>query len=215
MPLVEEYERHHHRQIPEHWRGVRHKKAPVTVEDSQAPGGEDEQSRSREKDSSELDRQLPLLTGKAVRDDGDEPRRCEDAQGHNDRGDERQHSDYRAGKPSRLILISFPQESRILRNERSGKHTLAEQILKHVGDAERRVERIGCHSGAEVSRHHRLADESGQPAQENARAYQECCALGSIERLPGRTWRRPPFDRWSGLGYLIGLGRGKSWKRSI
>jgi len=74
---MEEDERGHHRQIPDHGRGVRHEEAAVTVEDSEAPRGEHQKSGTRKQDSGEPHRQVSLLTGEAVGDDRDKPRRRE------------------------------------------------------------------------------------------------------------------------------------------
>ena len=57
-----------------------------------------------------------------------------------------------AGHAARFLLVPFGQQARIDRNEGSGEHAFAEQILQEIGNAKGRRESIGGVELAEVMR---------------------------------------------------------------
>ena len=86
---------------------------------------------------------------------------------------EREQRAHRAGDPHSLLALLAREQRGVDRNERRRQRAFAEQVLQEVRDAERRHERVGgVRLQAEVMRENALADETGEPAAEDAECYQ-------------------------------------------
>jgi hypothetical protein len=71
-----------HGDVPEHGSRVREEEPAVTVEDTEAPGGGDEEPGTGEQNADEEDGKFALFAVEAGRDCVDEPGRCEHAEKH-------------------------------------------------------------------------------------------------------------------------------------
>ena len=89
----------------------------MAVQNPQTPSRENEKTSAGEKNSRETHREVALLAGEPVRDDGHEPRRRKHAEQNDDRRDERQHAGYCSSKSGRFLLLATPEKARVFRNE--------------------------------------------------------------------------------------------------
>ena len=134
-------------------------------------------------DPNELDGQLALLAGETWRDGGDQQRRREDADQHEDGDDEREQRADGARDAVGLLPLAARDERGIDGDERRGQRAFAEQVLQEVGDAERRVEGVGgVGLEAEVMREDLESDETGKTTEEDARGDEHRAATGSRVR---------------------------------
>ena len=104
--------------------------------------------------------------------DPDDPRRSEDAQGHQHRHQHREQPEDRTGHPVGILPPALAQEPRVHRDEGGREHSLAEEVLEDVGDAERGGEGAGQRRGAQVVGEHTLADQPHQPRGEDPQRHQ-------------------------------------------
>src|SRR5579872_806393 len=114
-----------HRRVPDYRRGVRKKKSPVAVQNSQTPRGKYEQAGARKKNPHDAYGQFALVAAEAWRDRIDQVGRREDADQNEDRGAQRQQGRNGSGGAARLFILIARQKRRINRNERSGEHALS------------------------------------------------------------------------------------------
>ena len=136
-------QRRDHRGVPHHRRRVRQQKAPVTVQDAEAPGRQHQQAGAGKQNAHELNRQLALGAVESRRDQRRSTGRGEHADEHQQRRDKRKNREHGAGDPVGSSRSLPCEQRRVDGDERRRQHAFAEQILQEVRDAERGVERVG------------------------------------------------------------------------
>ena len=105
----------------------------MTVQDAQAPGGQDEQTGTREQDPHDLDCQVSLGAVKPRGDEVDEDWGRKNAE-QND--DSNKQSKNRRDGPSHAIClppVAAGNKRRVDRNEGCGEGAFAKQILEQIG----------------------------------------------------------------------------------
>ena len=163
-----------HRQIPKKRRGIGDEEHPVAVQDAETPRRQDQQVHARKQDLNNVNRErsefgLAMETG---RDEIHEERSGADTeQGDHADGEGKQARD-NARDSSGEFRAPFHEEARIDRDERGREHSLAQQVLQGIGDLNRGPERSGGIGVAEVVGENALANESRDPAKENASSNQ-------------------------------------------
>src|SRR6266568_1499884 len=105
------------RKIHHHGRGVGEKKAPVTIEHSEAPGGKHEKSGTRKDDPDEGDSEVALFTVEARGKNCDQQRRAKNSKSNDDARQKSEESEDSLGKFARFALSAFGTEARIDRNK--------------------------------------------------------------------------------------------------
>ncbi len=142
----------------------------MAVEDPETPGRQHQQTGPGKQDPDEGDRQRPLVTREAGRDERDEEWRREDADQYQCRDDECEKSAHRPGDAVGLAPLAARHERGVHRDERRGERTFTEQVLEKVRDAKRGVERVGgVGLQAEVVREDAQPHQAGQTAQQDPR----------------------------------------------
>ena len=141
----------------------------MAVQDTQAPGREDQQAGAWKQDANDLDRQLALRAGEPGRNRRNKQRRGQhagkDQYGHDD-GEERGDG---AGNPIGHTALATRDQRRVHRNEGRRQGAFAEQVLEEVRNAERGVERVGgVGLEAEVVGEDPQADQPGQTAAQDS-----------------------------------------------
>jgi len=102
-------------------------------------------------------------------DGSNEPWSREDPDHHQDRHHERQDRADGSGDAVGFPPFAARHQPGVHRDERSGEHTLSEQVLQEIWDAKRRGERIGGDGvQSEVIGERTRPDQAGQSAQEDA-----------------------------------------------
>jgi hypothetical protein len=97
------------------------------------------------------------------------PWRRDHADEDEDRDDERQQRGDGAGDAVGLLALAAGQQRGVHRDEGRRERPFAEEVLQNIRDAERRGERVGgIVAQTEVVREDALADEAGQPAEEDS-----------------------------------------------
>jgi hypothetical protein len=140
----------------------------VAIEDAEAPRRQHQHADAGKQHADDLDRQEPLVAVKTRRDRADEERRRHDADQNEDGDDEREQRRDRAGDAVRLAPFTACEERRVDRDERRGQRALAKQVLQHVRNPQRGVERVGgIVTQPEIMREHALADQASDPAEQN------------------------------------------------
>ena len=166
---AEREERGNHRDVPDNAARVGEQEAPVAVQDAEAPGRHGKEPGAGKQHAHDPDRQLALVAVEPGRDRGDQQRRRHDADEHEHRDDQREQRRHRAGHAIRLAPIAAREQRGVHRNERSRQRAFAEQVLQKIRDAERRRERIGgIVAEAEIVREDALADQPGDPTEEDS-----------------------------------------------
>jgi hypothetical protein len=72
-----------------------------------------------------------------------------------------------------LRIFAHASQARVYGNEGSRKDSFAEEILKKIGDAKRRVERVGEVGESEVVSEGALPDEPDETAQQDSGSDEE------------------------------------------
>ena len=92
----------------------------------------------------------------------------------------------------RVFVVAQASQSGINRNERRRKNALAEEILKKIGNAKRRIERVGEVGEPEVMSQSALPNEADQAAQQDSGSDEE-------SRARRRGWDRVRTGRGQGF----------------
>ncbi|MNZ79646.1 hypothetical protein D3C78_982560 [compost metagenome] len=164
----EQHRRADHADIQQHRGEGRHGEAPVAVEDAAAEGGQRDQQQVGEGDAQQLAGQGELfrLAAKARREQHDQIGRGHHAEG----GDGGQRQPEGAGDPVDQLLDLGQAALRAVlgehRHEGLGEGALGEQAAHEVGNLEGDEECIGRRTGAEIGRHHHVADHAEHPREQ-------------------------------------------------
>ena len=140
----------------------------VAVQDAEAPGREDEQSRAGKEDANQLNRQLALVALEAGRDRVDQQRRREHAQQHQHGDEQREQRADSAGDAVCILSLAARDERRIDRNERRRQRAFTKQVLQEVRNAERGTEGVRVAAKPKKVREDALADQTRQAGDQNA-----------------------------------------------
>ena len=90
----------------------------MAVENPEAPGGEHEEASAGEENPDQMDAQFPLVSSKAIGDDGDQLRGCPKSQQHEDGDCEAEDGGDRPGNFSCFLLFPSREQSGIDGDER-------------------------------------------------------------------------------------------------
>src|SRR5207248_8875448 len=152
---------------PDLRRGVAEEEAVMAVEDTDAEGGEDEQRDAGKEDPDEDDGEGARVSVETGSDQIEQPGRRGYPDQRQRAGQKRQQPGAGAGYLARFPFFAAPAQRRIDGDEAGGEHALTEQVLQEVRDAQRG--RVGVRGGRrrEVIAEHALADQPGDPAQED------------------------------------------------
>jgi hypothetical protein len=168
-----------------HDRGdVGEEEAPMTVEDRQAPRGHDQEPHAGRDDPDQGHGQLETLgsrhetPGEHAGDRSGE----HDGQRHDHRYDGDKDPHHCTGQASRVVRAAGCHHSTVDRDERSRQHALAEQVLEQVRHPQRSPERLRADTGAEESRGHDLAHETGEAREQDAGSHRRGAAPQVVVR---------------------------------
>src|SRR5208337_1703036 len=114
-----------HGDVPENRGRVGKEEFAVAVQDTKAPGGADEQARAGKEYAHKENGELALFTMEAGGDGVNQPRGGENAEKHKHRSAEGEKRGDGASGLARFFFIVAGQQTRINRNEGSGKHAFA------------------------------------------------------------------------------------------
>ena len=153
---------------------------------------QNQKTRAGEEDSDELNCELALRAREAGRDGVDEYGRGEDSDEDERRDDERQHREDRPRDAVCLLLVVLREQTRVDRNEGGRESALAEDVLKEVRDAERRVEGVHRVGVAEEVCEDSLAYDADDAAQKDSGPDEERAPSG--RERPPLTTRRDFFS---------------------
>ena len=152
----------------------------MRVEDAQAPGRHHQQRGHREHDADAGDRdgktidraqtrrhRLGVAEQAGVEERHDRARQ-RDPRERDPRRQRHQQREAGGGEARRVLAAPRRDQLRVERDERRRQRLLAEQVLHHVGTAEDGDEDVAEGGDAEEVRRHPLAQEPGDPAQQDA-----------------------------------------------
>jgi hypothetical protein len=117
--------------------------------------------------------EVALLSAEPGRDDRGERTGGEHPDQHDHGGAAGKEAEGRIGQMRGLRVFAQASQARVYGNEGSRKDSFAEKILKKVGNAKRRVERIGDVGKSEVVSEGALPDEPDETAQQDSGSDEE------------------------------------------
>ena len=132
----------------------------MTVQYSQTPRRQHEQTRARKQDLDQPTRQLTCGRVEIVCKQTDEVRRRQNTDEDDHRRDQHQQREHCVCNPARFFLVVTCEQLCVDRNERGGKRALAENVLQKIRYAKRRTERITGGGGSEVMGENALANQT-------------------------------------------------------
>jgi len=150
----------------------------MTIEDSQAPRGKNQQAGAGKENAHQPNRQFAFFTVKSGGDQVNQIGSGQDSEQHEDRGRQGQQRGDGAGGSPGLFVVIPREQSGVDRNERSGENSFAKHILQKIGNSECGAEGVCCVRVAEVVREDAVADQACDAAEENTGCDQERVALG-------------------------------------
>ncbi len=180
----------------------------VTVEDAEAPRRDHQEPDAREENADDADGQDAYIAVKAGGDQIENPRRREHSDEHENTHAERQQRREDASDAACQFFVVVGEKFRVDRDERRREDPLSEQVLQEVGDLQRGLERVRRLRAAEVVGEDAFADETGDPAQQNARRdeHGKAAGAGPWTRLRRRRCRRHRGHIVSGSGASVAAG---------
>ena len=176
----------------------------MAVENAKAPCRQDEEPRSWKEDAHDGNREIALLTVKSRRNQGDEQRGRYDAEEHEPCRYERKQRTNSAGHTPGLYPFVACDKGGVHGNERRRQRAFPEQILKKIGNAERRHKGVGRIGQPEVSSEKSLSDETGEAAAENAEGDERGMTIHGVYASP-----QPRNDAKNLFERLICASRGR------
>src|SRR5215510_3695221 len=178
------YQRADDGKIPDDRRGVRKKKFSMAVKDSQAPGGQNQQSDAGKEDANKLDGQPARLTVKSGGNSVDQIGRCQDSGEDQGRRDQRKQGKDCACNPSRVFSFLLGYQLGINRYKRCRQDAFAKEVLQKVGDAHRRAKCVGGIIESEEMGKDPITNQAGDAAEKNTGCNQKSAASDTLMRGP-------------------------------
>ena len=183
----------------------------MAVQDAEAPRRQHQQAGAREQHAHDRDRQIAFRSGESRRDERNQQWRQQNAEEHQDRGNEAEQRNDRAGDTCGLAPIAASQQRCIHGNERRRERAFTKEILKNVRDPEGRHECIsGIRLQAEVMGEDALPNEAGEAAEEDPERDQRCHGQPSYSASAARQTSAAPPQRSSKLRALAVIAELKS-----
>ncbi len=165
------------------------------VQHAETPRRQHEQPGAGKQNPHEPGRQLALRALESGRQHVDHPRRREDAGQRQHRDGQREQREDRPRGLRGFLGAAARAQARIDGNERSRERALSEEVLQQVGNAERRVERVGgVGLQAEEIRERADAQQPDDPAAENSRGHRGG-GTAHQAKSPARDRGNPAFRR--------------------
>ncbi len=168
-----------HGDVPEDGRGVGDEELAVAVENTEAPGGSDEEAGAREEDAHKENGELAFFTVETWGDGFNQPRSREHSEKNEHRSAKREQSSDGTGGFARFFLIAAGKEVGVDRNEGGGQDAFAEEILEKIRDTESGFKDVSGVGVAEIVGEDAIADKSSDAAEEDAGGDEKGEAAGA------------------------------------
>ena len=115
----------------------------MTVQNAETPRRENQEAGTWEEQRHQANREVALLSAEPGRDDRGERTGGQHPDQHDHGGAAGKEAEGRIGQMRGLRVFAQASQARVYGNEGGRKDSFAEKILKQIGNAKRRVERVG------------------------------------------------------------------------
>src|ERR1044072_1680647 len=151
----------------------------MTIQYSEAPGGQHEQSSAGKEDLNQTDRESARGGIEAIGKEIDEVRRRLNSNEHDHRRHEHEQREDGIRNASSFFLVTAGEELCVDRDERSRERAFAKDVLQKVRNAKRGAERTRSVGRAEVMRKDSLPDYADNATDQNSHSDQQRGAAGA------------------------------------
>jgi hypothetical protein len=148
----------------------------MAVQNAETPCRENQEAGPWEEQRHQTHSEFALLSGEPGCDDRGERTGGEHPDQHDHGGAAGKEAEGRIGQMRGLLVFAQASQAGVYRNERSRKDSFAEKILKKIGNAKRRAERVGEVGKSGSSERGALPDEPDETAQQDSGSDEECRA---------------------------------------